>query len=167
MAMMRMSRAGDALLPKKPAGQRGYTLLELLVVLAVLAMVSVIAIAHVPTNRGSQRVKLEAFRLETDLRAARSSAIFGGETVAFAIDVARGSWQYGGKPAHAVPGEIHLMLFTGRQLQNGDAVGAIQFFPNGESSGGHVTMLSEGYITQIDVDWLTGRIHQRLPDDRQ
>jgi general secretion pathway protein H len=167
MAMTPTSRVGDRLMPTTPVSQRGYTLLELLVVLAVLALVSAIATGYVPTDRGSQRVKLEADRLETDLRSARSTAIFRGETVAFTVDVAQGSWRYDGKASHAVPRQIRLTLFTGRQLQNGDAVGAIQFFPSGASSGGHVIMLSEGHTAQIDVDWLTGRIHQHLPDDRR
>jgi general secretion pathway protein H len=153
------------LMPTATASQRGYTLLELLVVLAVLALGSAIATGYVPTDRGSQRVKLEAYRLETDLRSARSAAIFRGETVAFTVDVARGSWGYDDKAPHAVPRKIHLTLFTGRRLQNGDAAGAIQFFPSGASSGGHVTVESEGYSAQIDVDWLTGRIHQHPPGD--
>jgi len=148
----------------KPLSQAGYTLLELLVVLTMLATVSAIAIAYVPNDRGYHRVKLEADRLEIDLRSARSSAIFGGQTVAFSVDTAQGSLQYGDSAMHAVPPEIHLTLFTGRQLQTGDAAGAIEFFPNGESSGGHVTVVSEGYTAQVDVDWLTGRVHQHLSD---
>lgn len=160
-------RAGDRLMPAVPARQGGYTLLELLVVLAVLALVSMIAAVYVSPDRGSQRVKLEAYRLEMDLRSARSAAIFSGQTVAFIVDVARGSWRYGDKALHAVSPEIHLTLFTGRQLTNGGTAGAIRFFPSGASSGGHVTLLSDGRLAQVDVDWLTGRIHRHLPDDRQ
>lgn len=153
-------------MPTKSSSQGGYTLLELLVVLALIAMVLVIAPGYVSSDRGYQRLKLEAYRLETDLRSARSRATFENRTVAFSIDVAGGSWQYRNRTSHAVPKQVRLELFTGRQLLSGDTAGAIQFFPNGQSSGGHVTMVSEGHIVQIDVDWLTGRVHQHHFEER-
>jgi general secretion pathway protein H len=145
---------------RREAAQGGYTLLELLVVLAIIALSAVTLTSFAPTHQQVRDLKLEAYRLESDLRAARNRAIFGGEAVHFMVDVAQSTWRYGDKPTHQLRDGIRLTLHTGRALLNGSNTGAIVFLPNGQSSGGYIVMEAQGSQTQIDVDWLTGRIHE-------
>jgi general secretion pathway protein H len=147
-------------------GQGGYSLLELLVVVAVLAIMAVIVIGYVPGRRHAQELKLEAYRLEMDLRTARSRAIYGGQVVEFTVDLAQNTWRYADQSAHKVSKGTRLSLYTGRQLLSGVSAGTIEFFPNGQSSGGQITLEVEGDRSEVDIDWMTGRIHLRDPHDQ-
>jgi type II secretion system protein H len=164
--MMRTLRAGNQAIASRVTGQGGYSLLELLVVVAILSVMVVIMIGYVPGRRHAHDLKLEAYGLEMDLRTARSRAIYGGQVVGFTVDLAQNAWRYADQPAHKVSKGMHLSIYTGRQLLSGESAGTIEFFPNGQSGGGHITLEAEGSRSEVDIDWLTGRIHPRDPDDQ-
>jgi general secretion pathway protein H len=145
----------------------GYSLLELLVVLAILSVVAMVITGYGPSHRQSRDLKLEAYRLEMDLRAARSHAVYSGQPVGFFVDVGQGTWWYAKADSHRVPDGLRLTVYTGRKLIGGGAsAGAIEFFPNGQSSGGHITLEARDDSSRVDVDWMTGRIHLRSDDDQ-
>jgi general secretion pathway protein H len=164
--MMRTSRAGKASDIPRVARREGYSLLELLVVIAIFSIMAVMIVGYVPDRRHVREAKLDAYRLEMDLRSARSRAIYGGEAVGFTVDLAQNAWRYGDAPEHKASKGTRLSIYTGRQLLSGVSAGTIRFFPNGQSSGGHITLEAAGLRSEVDVDWMTGRIHQRDLDDQ-
>jgi general secretion pathway protein H len=163
---MRTPRAGNAPAITRTAGAEGYSLLELLVVIAIFSIMAVMVGGYVPDRRHVRDVKLDAYRLEMDLRSARSRAIYGGQAVGFTVDVAQNAWRYGDESERKASKGTRLSIYTGRQLLSGGSAGMIQFFPNGQSSGGHITLEAAGLRREVDVDWMTGRIHQRGLDDQ-
>ena len=48
-------------------------------------------------------------------------------------------------------------------LLSGNGRGGIDFFPDGTSTGGRITLALEGRNRRIDIEWLTGRI--RVAED--
>jgi general secretion pathway protein H len=156
--MMPTSAAGDF---SKPINDReaGYTLLEMLVVLTIIALTAGLVGVHWSGRKNSGNVELEASRIEVALRLARSEALTGGKSVPFDVNVTNRTWQYAHHPPNAAASGVRLSIYTGRALVAKDE-GTIVFFPNGQSSGGHITVSTLGRVKQIDVDWLTGRIHQ-------
>jgi general secretion pathway protein H len=137
----------------------GYTLLEILVVTGIIALMATIVTAHLSPGRTDHAVVLQAYRLESALRAARSEALASGQPVEFRVDVAKGSWSRPGEPEQILPSGLSMTLYTGRSLLRGSE-GVILFFPSGRSSGGHINLRSGAWSDRIDVDWLTGRVHR-------
>jgi general secretion pathway protein H len=135
------------------------------VVLAVISIVAAIVTGYTPTRGASRNLKLETYRLEMDLRSARSRAVYDGTPVGFSIDVGSNAWHYADQPAHKVAEGISLTVRTGRRLLSGGSTGRIEFFPNGQSSGGRVTLQSNVDSSEVNIDWLTGRI-QPASNDR-
>jgi general secretion pathway protein H len=162
---MRTSRAGKRTAIPRVAGAEGYSLLELLVVIAIFSIMAVMIGGYIPDRRHIRSAKLDAYRLEMDLRSARGRAIYDRQVVGFTVDVAQNAWRTGDESERKASKGTRLSIYTGRQLLNGGAAGVIQFFPNGQSSGGHVTLEAAGLRREVDVDWMTGRIHQRDLDD--
>ena len=66
-------------MPTSAAGNKGFTLVELMVVVTVIALASAIAVLAVPANRGAHE---EAARFAVRARAAHDLAIVGGRPVA-------------------------------------------------------------------------------------
>ena len=165
MATMRILRAGSRRVIRKSGEQDGYTLLELLVVLAIVSIIAALVTGYTPSRRSSRDLKLETYRLEMDLRAARSQAIYTGQPVTFAVDIRSSAWRFATQPEHKVAEGISLTVYTGRKLLSGSSTGSIAFFPNGQSSGGKVTLQSAGDKREVNIDWLTGRI--KLTSDVQ
>jgi general secretion pathway protein H len=139
--------------------ESGYTLLEILVVTGVIALMATIVTAHLSPGRADHVLVLQAYRLESALRTARSEALTSGRPVEFKVNVAKGSWYRSGAAEQLLPSGLSMTLYTGHSLLSGSE-GVILFFPSGRSSGGHINLRSGTWSDRIDVDWLTGRVHR-------
>ena len=51
-----------------------------------------------------------------------------------------------------------LKLYTAQEELIDNATGNIRFFPDGSSTGGHITVSGPKLAYRINVDWLTGAI---------
>ena len=137
---------------------KGFTLLELLVVLLVLALVATFVI---PSLGGGEAVQIKsaARSLAAGLRHTRNQALDGNRPAALSLDVAKREYRLPGEQrARRLPERIDIVLTTARSLREGDARGAIRFFPDGSSSGGRIALSTGRLKYLVDVDWLTGRV---------
>ncbi len=144
---------------------RGFTLIELLVVLVLLtAMTALVAPAFLKT--GGVEVEAAARSLAAALRRARSQAIQQNRVESVSVDVERRqfSLSYEGR-SRKLPDDIELKLFTARTAIESESRGAIQFFPDGGSSGGRISLKRGPRRVHVDVDWLGGRVRILYPDD--
>lgn len=134
-------------------GDGGLTLLELLVVISVLVLITTAMpglIARAPDHASTLR------DLVASLREARARAAFGDEPVDLVVDLS--ARRYGIDHAGApLPEGTELRLTTARELRHGH-LPVVRFFPDGSSSGGRITVLSQGREDRIEINWLTGRI---------
>ncbi len=125
--------------------ERGFTLIELIVVLVILglalSMVLGQGVARSPTIEFDSAVR----QVAGALRLARSRAIADDRMVPVAF--APGGFQLDQETAIAFAPDISL---SGNRL--------IDFAPDGESSGGQVTLRMGSRQMVIGVDWLTGRV---------
>jgi general secretion pathway protein H len=139
--------------------QRGFTLLELLVVLVIAVAMIALVPPLLSGLAGSSELKGATRQLAAALRFARSEAVTRQREGVLVLDLAKRSFRVAGSGREfALPKGIGIQLFTAQsQLLNASA-GSIRFFPDGSSTGGHITLASNRLTFRINVDWLTGRI---------
>ena len=134
-------------------GERGFTLIELIVVLAVMSLL----IASVPILMSGGVAGLELKAAARDvadtLRHARGRAIAINDEVVFSIDGESG--RYG-----VDPGERGGVLAEGMNVVvRPEAIaGAVRFFPDGGSTGGRITISMGERRYDVRIDWLTGQV---------
>jgi general secretion pathway protein H len=125
--------------------ERGFTLIELIVVLVILglalSMVLGQGVVRSPTVEFDSAVR----QVAGALRLARSRAIADDRMVP--VVFAPRGFQLDQETAIAFAPDISL---AGNRL--------IDFTPDGESSGGQVTLRMGNRQMVIGVDWLTGRV---------
>jgi general secretion pathway protein H len=141
-----------------PAGQLGFTLLELLVVLAVMALVMAVALPSFRGRADGINARREAALLATELRLARAAALTNGTGAGLEFDLAHRTLRPTGGAARRLPEGVALMLDTTRSQLLGDAAGRIWFYPDGSSTGGGVTVADRRRVYRINIDWVTGRV---------
>ena len=145
-------------------GEKGFTLIELVVVLAIAALLLAIVLPFGFNRRGHDELASGAREIAGALRLARSRAILTNRPASFLVDVENGFYRPpGAGAAHAVPTGSHISLSTAQQEQLNAATGAIRFFPDGSATGDGVGLSRGAERYDILVDWLTGgvSIHAR------
>ncbi len=73
-------------------GERGFSLVELIVVLAILALALVAVVPLAGSLRQSMAVDVAAREVALGLRAARAAAIYGNKETTFTLDGAAGQY---------------------------------------------------------------------------
>lgn len=139
----------------------GFTLLELLVALTLVSLLLAIAVPALIVPPGVE-LRSAADLVATGLRQARLTAIREQRPVALLLDVdARALQVEGGRRVRTLPRDVQLELYTAQREIVGARRGGIRFYPDGTSTGGRVMLTREGLRTEVDVEWLTGRIRVR------
>lgn len=141
----------------------GFTLLEILLVLTILGMASVLVVP----NLGS--LEIRTFNAQVRgavslLNYARRTAVVQGQPAVAnfynaEIDPAAmpwtgpnaGSWQAGSGTTIRFRGSTELEIDIEEVL-------AINFFPEGGSTGGTLLLQQDGQIVAIEIDPFTGRV---------
>jgi general secretion pathway protein H len=140
------------LLPMSQPGERGFSLLELIVVLAILSLI-VVAMAPLitPWHRGTM-IDVAARELALALRETRTAAIYGNQQTTFTLDGPAGEYWSDAAPAHrALP-----MKITARFARQAE-FGQIQFYPDGGASGDTIVLRDAQRSATVRVDALSGR----------
>jgi general secretion pathway protein H len=141
------------------AGQRGFTLLEMVCVLAIIALLAAVLLPFVPHE--TSRSRLQAYALQTAalLKTDRDAAITRRTSVATLVDAdARAIRSGASRAAIAIPPDVRFDALLPQTCRQRAALSTISFFSNGTSCGGTIalTRFDTGY--EIRVNWLTGRI---------
>ena len=137
----------------------GFTLIEMIVVLTILGLMTVLIVANGTRVSPAVHARAAAEAISGALRSARSEALMSNRSVAFTLDVAGRSYQWGQTPRQTLSDDLGLSLLTSRELLavSGDA-GLIRFDPDGGSSGGRVAIEGSGVVWWVGIDWLSGRV---------
>lgn len=136
----------------------GFTLVEMLVVLAVVGLALGVVALRGPQRSPALDLRAAAGTVAETLRLARSRAVAGNRTVGVAFDVAGPSLRLDGAPPRGLPTGISMAVTATLGNTAGGRLAAIQFAPDGSSSGGRVVLQGGGRRTQVGVEWLTGRV---------
>jgi general secretion pathway protein H len=140
-------------------GNRGFTILELLVVL-VIGAIAYSLVLGVPFRGASVAdLKAAARTLASGLRQAQSTAMATRRDALLTIDLEAREFQVTGTEAtRSLPKDLEVSLYTAQQEVTSDKKGAIRFYPDGSSTGGRITLAVKERKYLVDVDWLTGRV---------
>lgn len=143
----------------KACGERGFTLLELLVVLIVAVLLIAVVPPLLSGLAASTELRGAAMRIAAALRFTRNAAVTRHREEALLVDLAQRRFQVSAEGRQlALPQDIGIGLHTAQsELLTGD-LGSIRFFPDGSSTGGHIDLSSGRLGYRINVDWLTGRV---------
>ncbi|SDS85059.1 type II secretion system protein H (GspH) [Pseudomonas asplenii] len=138
-------------------GARGFTLLEMLVVLLIIAT-GLSLLAHgVAGGLENARERQARRELSLALRSARSHAVLSGQPASLHIDLLRDSYRLDNQAEQRLPEGMHLRLTTAAELSS-SREGAIEFYPDGGSSGGNLYLQRGENSWRVDVAWLTGKV---------
>ena len=127
------------------AGERGATLIEMLVVLGIIGLVT--GLVFPAWLAPLRRVQLYEARtaLVSNLRTARAGALRGGEAVSLAVAGDGRGYGWGMRRVY-LPGTVAI---------EGDP-GAVTFYADGSSTGGTLKLSDHGRSADISVDPVTG-----------
>lgn len=124
------------------SGERGFTLLEMLVTLGILALCAGIGFPAVQRALAGTAFRTASARVEIAVRERRAAALRGGrETWLSAEEVARIARGDGRYPVQSLASQ-----------------GGFRFYPDGSASGGDVTLSAARRSHRFSVDRETGAV---------
>jgi general secretion pathway protein H len=138
-------------------GERGYTIIELLVVLAVISLLVAATPAIVSAARPGMRARAETYALADTLRAARTAAIMADAEMIVMFDITNNGYVAPGGKTDYLPTGVEWEFLGQAGISQGDRA-EIHFFSDGSSSGGSIRILAAGLDRVITANRLTGRI---------
>lgn len=136
----------------------GFTLVEVLIVFTLLVVLTA-ALAPMLMPSPTRALRESSSEIATTLRETRRQARVNQARQRFLIDTE--SKQFGiegSRKWRDVPEDMNIMLTTGKSLLTGTSSGGIDFFPDGTSTGGRVTLSMDDQTLRVDIEWLTGRV---------
>ena len=143
-------------------GQRGFSLLELLIVLLIIGLTAALVFPSV--NRNSEKRSLDEtlMALETALLDARAQAQRTGIAAYIEFDPKNREFVASDGPLFAVPENLDIELKTSGHY----STPRVAFLPSGQSSGAEFDLETIGFSASMRVDWLTSAIHTETRTDR-
>jgi general secretion pathway protein H len=140
--------------------EAGFTLVEMLVVLVVLALVVTVAVPLLSGGSEGLRLQIASSELAAALRLTRSAAIMRNTQTAMMIDVDRRTFGSTVVPQRSFAADIEAKLTFASGIGASSFDVGFQFFPDGSSTGGDVTLSLRGKQTKLCIDWLTGEVRR-------
>ena len=140
--------------------EAGFTLVEMLVVLVVLALVVTVAVPLLSGGSEGLRLQVASSELAAAFRLTRSAAIMRNTETALMIDVDRRTFRSTVVPQRSFATDIEAKLTFASGIGASSSDGGFQFFPDGSSTGGDVTLSLRGERTKLCIDWLTGEVRR-------
>ncbi len=137
---------------------RGFTLLEILVVILLIGIAAAAVSVSVSQGLASARVNAASVELAAALRATRTQAIVRGKEQVFDVDTRKNTYKGADQREIRLPSGMKLGITSAKEDQPNATTGRIRFFPDGSSTGGHITLQREQRKWQVNVSWLTGAV---------
>ncbi|MFK2915832.1 GspH/FimT family pseudopilin [Dyella koreensis] len=136
----------------------GFTLLEMLAVILLIGIAAAAVSVSVSQGLASARVNAASGELAAALRATRAQAIVRGQEQVFDVDTRKNTYRGSDQRDVRLPQGMRLSITSAKEDQPNATTGRIRFFPDGSSTGGHITLQREQRRWQVNVSWLTGAV---------
>ena len=158
------------------AGNRGFTLLELMVVLAILAMGSMLVIPSL-TGMNARTFGAQVREANALLNYARRTAVVTGQPVTASFQIAQAAESMertAAENARSRLGRDDVWVSRGVNVSYRDSTNQIveveelvdiTFFPEGGSTGGELILSLDDRAASIFVDPFSGKVTTEFPDD--
>jgi general secretion pathway protein H len=135
---------------------RGFTLVEMLVVLAIIGLMVAI-VPPMMRSRESGDLRAIAHATAADLRLLRAEAIRRDMTTAF-MPLATGYALQPSGRTRSLPAGVALDFAASPSRLLPDGSGAIDFFPDGSSTGGVLSVSWNGSVARVLIRGVDGRV---------
>ncbi|TAM36674.1 MAG: type II secretion system protein GspH [Rhodanobacter sp.] len=129
--------------------------------LAVILLIGIAAAAvsvSVTQGLASARVNAASGEIAAALRATRTQAIVRQREETFDVNVQTDTWSGAKRRDVRLPKGLKLSVTSALEDRPDAHTGRIRFFPDGSSTGGHITLSSGQRTWRINVSWLTGGV---------
>ena len=144
--------------------ESGFTLLEIIVVLAIGAIIYALILSAPLGKASAADLKAAARTVASGLRQAQSTAMATRKDAVLTIDVESREFVTSLETTpRKLPDNVELKLYAAQSEVTSERRGSIRFYPDGSSTGGRVTLGTGERKFEVDIDWLTGRIHINQP----
>jgi general secretion pathway protein H len=138
--------------------QAGFTLIEMLVVVAIMGFALSMVVTRGPVRSQALEMKAAVSEVAQGLRLARSRAIATNTPVQFAVDVPLRSFRIDRGTPTILPRSLSIAMTAVSEETLGARLAAIRFNGDGSATGGRIELTDGQRLSQIGVDWLTGRV---------
>jgi general secretion pathway protein H len=136
--------------------QRGFTLLEMLVVILLISLaVGLLGLGARQAVQAANERRVVGQMVDA-LRTTRAGAIVSGRAARTEFDLQRLTFQAPGRAPHAWPPSLQVSLHTAEQVAS-----AVEFYPDGSSTGGNLLLANGSRRWRIDIGWLTGSVQSK------
>lgn len=138
------------------AASRGFTLMEMLVVIVLMSIA--VGLLGFGLQRGLRAAdeRQAVGQMVDALRATRVNAIITGQPSTTVFDLRRRLFQAPGQPLRHWPADLQVRLQTAAGVGS-----AVEFYPDGGSTGGNLLLSNAHRRWRIDINWLTGDVRSR------
>jgi len=142
--------------PDAGRGERGFSLLELVVVLLLAGLLMSVVIPSVSGTLESSRLRSSAAEVRATFNLARTLAASGGRERVVTFHLDRGAYDAGGEERLVPEGVAIASARAGTEtVEQGDL--RVRFFPDGSAEEAEVVLTSRGGgRLRVTVDPLTG-----------
>ncbi|MGB4485365.1 MAG: type II secretion system protein [Pseudomonas veronii] len=136
--------------------QRGFTLLEMLVVILLISLaVGLLGLGVRQAVQAANERRVVGQMVDA-LRATRAAAIVDARVARTEFDLQRLTFQTPGRAPHAWPPQLQVTVHTAERVG-----AAVEFYPDGSSTGGHLLLANGSRRWRIDIGWLTGSVQSK------
>lgn len=139
--------------------------MEMIAVIVLIAIALTAVSMSFSKNIESAKVRAASRDLVAALRYTRGQAIVKGQQETLELNLQDNTYQAPRKSVAQLPKNMTLRLTTAAQEQTDEGSGRIRFFPDGSSTGGHISILKEQQEWRINVGWLTGEVTLDQPPE--
>lgn len=130
----------------------------MIAVVVLIAIAVTVASISFSKSLGSAKIKAASRDLVAALRYTRGQAIVKGEQKTLDVDLDAMSYTVPGKDPVKFPDKIEVKLLTAQNELINDRAGRIRFYPDGSSTGGHISVIAGAREWRVNVGWLTGEV---------
>lgn len=136
--------------------QRGFTLFEMLVVILLISLaVGLLGLGARQAVQAANERRVVGQMVDA-LRTTRAGAIVSGRAARTEFDLQRLTFQAPGRAPHAWPPSLQVTLHSAEQVAS-----AVEFYPDGSSTGGNLLLANGSRRWRIDIGWLTGSVQSK------
>jgi general secretion pathway protein H len=142
-----------------PKSSQGFTLLELIIVLVISVLGFAAVSVNINSGNTSTRLETVVRDLASALRYAHGQALLTHKAVAVVINLDENYYRISDRDRnYAFDEQIEVTLTVAEQAFSEEESGSIDFFPDGSSTGGRITLEWGKQLRRIDVNWITGAV---------